>query len=216
VWKCRCGDYESNGYLNWREMYILRPRLHLNGCYISKTSYARPGENSFQDANYKPWHLVNYFRYLRFFSCGAALMLTTADNPLNVVGLLKSKNNAMKNKTLVSGTYLLQGNTVTAVFKRKAMEVASSVPNSRFKRKKDDNNNSGSTVVEHVFHLELEIISKKNRLNQTLNWLNFSVDTVYRNGMKSTSEFEVQSLIRFPPFWFSAVRSYNTESTNPL
>ena len=114
------------------------------------------------------------------------------------------------------GTYLLQGNTVTAVFKRKAMEVASSVPNSRFKRKKDDNNNSGSTVVEHVFHLELEIISKKNRLNQTLNWLNFSVDTVYRNGMKSTSEFEVQSLIRFPPFWFSAVRSYNTESTNPL
>lgn len=46
-------------------MYLQRPRLRYNGCYISKTSYIRDGENSFQDRFYRPWHLVEYFRYLR-------------------------------------------------------------------------------------------------------------------------------------------------------
>lgn len=47
-------------------MYLQRPRLRYNGCYINKTSYIRDGENNFQDRFYRPWHLVEYFRYLRY------------------------------------------------------------------------------------------------------------------------------------------------------
>lgn len=49
-------------------MYLHRPRLRYNGCYINKTSYIRDGENNFQDHFYRPWHLVEYFRYLRYIT----------------------------------------------------------------------------------------------------------------------------------------------------
>ena len=64
VWGVNCGTFEPR-YISWRDMYLHRPRLSYNGCYISKTTYMRHGENSFQDQFYRPWHLVEYFRYLR-------------------------------------------------------------------------------------------------------------------------------------------------------
>lgn len=64
VWGVRCSSLGSYG--TWREMFIFRSRVHTAGCYISKTTYIRPGENSFQDRAYRPWHLVHYFRYFRW------------------------------------------------------------------------------------------------------------------------------------------------------
>lgn len=63
VWGVNCGGLTT--YESWRKMFIERPRLHFNGCYISKTTYVRNGENSFQDQFYRPWHVVEYYRYLR-------------------------------------------------------------------------------------------------------------------------------------------------------
>jgi len=209
MWKSGCGDPQTHGYTGWREMYMLRPRPYFNGCYISKTSYSRPGENSFQDVNYKPWHLVTYFRYLRFFSCGSVLMLTTSENPQNVVTSLKMD---WDRSNLVKGSYSLQGNIVTAVFKKKP---APAEPLSRFRRKKDQNNNTGSTIAEQIFHAEIEIVLKKSHRNSTLSWLQYSAETVYLNGARSTTEFDVPST-RFPAFWFSPVRSYTIESNSPL
>lgn len=51
-------------------MLIYRPHLWFHGAYISKTSYVRYGESSFQDSNYRPVYIVDYFRYLRFFPDG--------------------------------------------------------------------------------------------------------------------------------------------------
>ena len=65
VWGVNCGNCEPK-YQSWREMYRQRPRLRYNGCYINKTTYMRHGENSFQDQFYRPWHLVEYYRYLRY------------------------------------------------------------------------------------------------------------------------------------------------------
>ena len=42
------------------------------GCYISKASYVRVGEQSL-DNFYKPFHLVEYYRYIRFFADGECL-----------------------------------------------------------------------------------------------------------------------------------------------
>lgn len=63
TWGLNCGTLSD--YKTWRQMFIERPRLHFHGCYISKTTYIRHGENSFQDQFYRPWHFVAYYRYLR-------------------------------------------------------------------------------------------------------------------------------------------------------
>ena len=76
----------------WRELYLSRPHLHFCGCYISRASYIRAGElNGYQDQNYRPWHMVHYYRLLRFFPDGQLLMLTTADEPAAAVGQLQQR-----------------------------------------------------------------------------------------------------------------------------
>jgi len=54
-------------------------------------SYTREGERGFQDEFYKSWHLVCYYRYLRFFSEGRVSMLTCADEPREGVRVLAAK-----------------------------------------------------------------------------------------------------------------------------
>lgn len=48
IWGQSVGILKGSTYLSWRQMYIERPRVCFNGCYISKTSYLRYGERSFQ------------------------------------------------------------------------------------------------------------------------------------------------------------------------
>jgi len=40
-----------------------------SGCYISKCVYYRTGEKSL-DCYYRPYHRVEYYRYIRFFPEG--------------------------------------------------------------------------------------------------------------------------------------------------
>lgn len=80
-------------------MYTERPRVWFNGCYISKTSYLRYGERSFQDQFYRPVHLIEYYRYVRFFPDGTALMLTSPDEPAQTVGKLSNKT-GLRNEVL--------------------------------------------------------------------------------------------------------------------
>lgn len=48
VWGLQATILTASGYASWREMFINRPRVCFNGSYISKTSYLRYGERSFQ------------------------------------------------------------------------------------------------------------------------------------------------------------------------
>lgn len=63
VWGVSCGL--PGAYGSWREMFLHRPHPRYNGCYIARTTYFRPGETSYQDQNYHPWHVVQYYRYFR-------------------------------------------------------------------------------------------------------------------------------------------------------
>lgn len=91
VWGVNMGVLKGSPFSSWREMYINRPRVHFHGCYISRASYLRSGENSFQDQFYRPIQLVEYYRYVRFFADGQVLMLTTADEPQQCVAKLKQR-----------------------------------------------------------------------------------------------------------------------------
>lgn len=50
VWKSELKSLDVSEFCTWREMFYKRNRVLFNGCYISKASYLRLGENSFQVA----------------------------------------------------------------------------------------------------------------------------------------------------------------------
>jgi len=68
IWRLACAKVwgKNNSYpkpLCWRQAFLTRPRVHFSGCYMSKISYIREGERSFQDQeNYRAWHVVEYHR----------------------------------------------------------------------------------------------------------------------------------------------------------
>ncbi|XP_014287029.1 F-box only protein 9 [Halyomorpha halys] len=198
IWGMKCGGVGSL-YLSWREMFIHRPRLCFEGCYISKTTYIRHGENSFQDQFYKPWHLVEYFRYLRFFPDGRVLSLTTAEEPVSSVGLLKTRTPPPRHPPVFVGYYRLVDKTVSVVL----------MPGpDKYKNRCNTNNQSPT------FHMELEIATYKKRLHGQLVWRGYSLFT-RRNGVEINTDFDLPSA-RYPPFWFSRVKSYSSETNHPL
>ncbi|CAG5087429.1 Similar to FBXO9: F-box only protein 9 (Bos taurus) [Cotesia congregata] len=205
VWGVNCGQYEPR-YRSWRDMYLKRPRLQYNGCYISKTTYIRQGENSFQDEFYRPWHLVEYFRYVRFFPEGRVLMLTSTDDAQNCVNALKYRT--PRNLAVLIGHYRLHDNCITLVMKKQ--ESKSNINHNYKKKKREIIHDSG----EQTFHLELEIQSLHKRKNWQLLWIRYNIFTQYKNGQQATTCLNVFN--RYPSLKFSRVKSYTQESDRPL
>lgn len=193
--------------VSWRQMFIESARLSFNGCYIGKTTYIRSGENSFQDQFYRPWHIVAYYRYLRFFPDGTVLMLTSPDEPAVCVGQLKYRT--YKNPTILSGHYWLKDDKVTIMVYRN--EKSKNTFGYKRNKKRDvipDSNQETS-------HLEMQIQDYKKQRHIRLAWTGYSVYTCYKNGVENTCHFDLIGN-RFPPLWFSRVKSYTTESYSPL
>uniref|UniRef100_A0A183V650 F-box only protein 11 n=1 Tax=Toxocara canis TaxID=6265 RepID=A0A183V650_TOXCA len=88
----RITSEDETVYGCWRQVYISRPHVYLHGVYIGKCTYIRHGEASFQDQFYRPWHIVVYYRFMKFFADGTALMITSSEKPAQIVSQLKSKS----------------------------------------------------------------------------------------------------------------------------
>lgn len=202
AWGVNCGTYAPE-YQCWREMYLLRPRLRYNGCYISKTSYIRHGENSFQDRFYRPWQLVEYFRYLRFFPEGKVLMLTSTDEAQACVNAMKSR--IPRNPSVLVGHYRLHDNFVTVVLKK---QETKSVAVARKKKREP--------TREQTFHIEFEIKDHYKRTNSLLKWLGYTIVTRYGNEHEARMSLKCAIAGRYPPLKFSRVKSYTQESEAPL
>ncbi|XP_048477843.1 F-box only protein 9 isoform X1 [Plutella xylostella] len=210
TWGLDCGTPKSLGYPCWRQMYVRRARLLLHGCYISKTTYLRHGENAYQDTFYRPCYLIEYYRYLRFFPEGLVLMWTTADEPAACVGHLK--NRATKNNVqgIMSGHYRLIGDKVIVVLKKTCDKKAERLPaaHTRFRTRRRD---PPSEPQEQMYHLELQLRAVKSRRNWQLAWRGYSV----ASRRDQWTAFEIQPA-KFPPFSFSRVRNYTADSAAPL
>ncbi|CAO1632069.1 unnamed protein product [Parajaminaea phylloscopi] len=74
-----------------RLTFIHLPRLRLTGCYIAACHYSRPGL-SVDNAWVKVYHLVEFFRSIRFLPDGRALTLLTTDSPKETVGKMHAAN----------------------------------------------------------------------------------------------------------------------------
>ena len=209
IWRVACmkvwGSNVSQTSMTWREMFLTRPRVNFNGCYISKINYQRYGENSFQDQFYRPVQIVEYFRLIRFLSNGTVLMFTSADELQNSVNKLKNVQNALQSNdtSILKGHYHYQDSTVLIVIKKQL------ATNQKFKRKNISDENT------FTFFLELDITDTPRKKFTKLMWKNYSI-THFRNGEDLSSDFDLTSSSMYPPFYFSPVRSFHAESRECL
>ncbi|XP_052758166.1 F-box only protein 9 [Galleria mellonella] len=213
TWGIECGTPRSGGYLSWRHMYVSRPRLLLHGCYISKTTYLRHGENSFQDQFYRPWYLIEYYRYLRFFPEGVVLMWTTAEEPVACVGHLRYRT-PKTSMGIMAGHYRLMGDKVVIVIKKtNADKKPAQASNTRFRSRRKDSHDQH----EQTFHIELQLSDARARRNWRLAWRRYSACARrdLRDLRDHCTQFEL-SAAKFPPFAFSPVRAYTAHAHAPL
>ncbi|CAL4106033.1 unnamed protein product, partial [Meganyctiphanes norvegica] len=206
VWGIKCGPVGTYG--SWRNMFVERPHPRYNGCYISCTTYFRVGESNFRDQNYQPWHVVRYYRYIRFFPEGKVFMLTCSDDPKISIGHLKNKE--IKNPQVLQGNYRIHGSNVSLLFKRSKRQ-------SMKNKKKIRGMHIGTTdVQETTFQLEFEMGMIKNNNNWQLSWRDYTIISVYQDERQHVGKPCINDVNRFPPLKFSRVKSYNLESQEPL
>ncbi|XP_077990409.1 F-box only protein 9-like [Glandiceps talaboti] len=214
IWKMACismwgiNCHLTKEYNSWREMFINRPHLKTNGVYISKASYVRHGERSL-DQFYRPWHTVEYYRYIRAFPDGELQMVTSPDDPYMIISKLKTK--CSKISGIMHGHYRMVGDKVFAVFQKFDYNMYD-----RSVRRYRRNRNNTVSDTEQTFHVELTVQTIGHKAQAKLIWDQYSSHTYYRStGLTSTSEFELD-VNRYPPFYFSRVKSYMATTNSPL
>jgi len=190
---------------DWRSFFLKRPRVHLSGCYISKMTYMREGERSFTDHEFcRAWHVVTYYRLIRFLPGGLVVMNTTADSPqeaVKVMGLNMAHGYV--------GQYKTVDNRVICVVKKiEPPAPIQDLNQPTYKRKKKKNERPYVfEVPEMVLHFELQIEGKKFK---QMHWVNYATTSKYKStGREQTTEFDVRNENNFPSLHFSVVRSYN-------
>ncbi|XP_064652040.1 F-box only protein 9-like [Lineus longissimus] len=195
VWSRKCGRPTQFG--SWRKMFISRPHPNYGGCYLSRMSYLRHGEKG-MDNYYRPVFIVEYYRYIRFYTDGTAVMVTSAEDPNIIVNQLNCARPGISG--MLFGRYQIVGNQITAVLKR---------PNIQNNR----NRRNQIADIEQTFHLDLLISGRKNL---RLKWQHFAVHTLKKSSNHTNMcEFELTTNA-YPTLHFARVRSYSTVSETPL
>ncbi|CAH1239850.1 FBXO9 [Branchiostoma lanceolatum] len=207
VWGINCGTPSLYG--SWRDMYINRPHFRYDGVYISKTSYVRPGEQGL-DTFYRPFHMVEYYRYMRFFPDGTMLLLTSADEPYGIVPKLRGKGTSMTG--MYTGHYRLQGDKMAAFLKKR-----NPYEQNQYYRYTRGYGRSRENVpqTEQSFHVEMRLADVGQRKNAKLIWLRYSCQILNkRTRTTSVTDFDID--MKYPPLVFSRVKSYMTAAESPL
>lgn len=250
VWKLACiniwGQHVASDHSilskydeSWRMMYIKKPRVNCNGIYISRATYIRQGELSFQDrlsSNYRPVHLVEYFRYFRFFPNGIALMLTSPDEPIACISRMKDPmrsynyvsktdifeqylkndddtNDCNRNQSsVIQGVYkLVEPNIVSILLKKVSFDIDTSIGRMYMKK---SNRRQELVRTEQIFKIEMYVRSSKNKNNNQLTWKSYVAEyEKSTHGIRVVSHFDtITQPAKFPPFWYSKVKSYSNFS----
>ncbi|GFR71410.1 F-box only protein 9 [Elysia marginata] len=207
VWGLNLGSCKKFGN-SWRRMMIERPHLLFDGCYISKVTYVRPGEQGL-DNFYRPFHLVEYFRYIRFFPNGQVLMLVSPEDPLQ--SLPKLKNSNSQSPGILKGGYRMADSKVTCLLKRVRTESHSN--QYRYKRQQRQANNQAD---ESCYVVECDIVSSGRRAHAQLVWKSYAIQNISKlTGEQVHNQFDLNKR-SFPPLIFSRVKSYTSTSSEPL
>ncbi|KAK0404978.1 hypothetical protein QR680_017735 [Steinernema hermaphroditum] len=198
-------------FLSWRDMYLQVPHLQFFGVYVAKTTYLRHGESSFQDKFYRPWHMVTYYRILRFFANGSVLMLTSPEHPSTLVGHLRNRRDAKGCEGILFGRYWNNGSSIsmklTQVVNRKKARQHQVLNSKRLKGVV-----APHELVEKNFFLELKFSERRSHSNKAhgiLLWSKYEYSHVLVDGSLSKGDFHVIGDTQsYPPFYLSRVKSF--------
>ncbi|VDN56878.1 unnamed protein product [Dracunculus medinensis] len=195
----------EGNFANWRHMFISCPHLYFHGVYIGKCTYFRPGEASFQDNFYRPWHIITYYRFMRFFADGVVIMVTSSDPPVQIVSALKSKSTRL-NGVLFGRYWSTTQGRIAAEFHRKSNGSQQKL----FQKKRFIGREFFShEIIDQKFYLELRFGSgRKRSAHCTLHWDKYDCTFTYLDGNVSTNSFNVNDRQAFPSFSFSRVKSF--------
>lgn len=208
IWGMNIGRPKLYG--SYRNMYVQRPHLLYNGCYISRSEYYRQGEKSL-DNYYRPFHLVEYFRYVRFFPDGQVLMLTSPDDPSSALCKLKSRFSKVPG--ILHGYYKMAGDQVTAVLRRR--QVVDHTPVVYRYKGRRRNQNDNQDTGDNSFHVEFMLTKSRRGPHSQLTWSHYSAHVVYRSGQETVTDFELNKK-SYPPLLFSRVKNYTSMTDAPL
>ncbi|XP_047145267.1 F-box only protein 9 isoform X1 [Hydra vulgaris] len=199
IWgtSCKVTHLYSN---SWRLMYYQRPHIQYNGLYISVNTYIRTGEQTL-NSSYKPCHLVQYCKYLRFFTDGTVLVYASADDPKLVVEVMHSP--PYRDRTVYKGHYRLVGTNFIHVYYMRSSAVFDG------KRKR----NTVLETQEQHFFMRLILENTKKQKNNKLSWENYSYQ-VKNKKSGQVNEGKVDTVFR--PYIFNPVRSYCAYSSASL
>ncbi|CAH1738321.1 F-box only protein 9 [Aphis gossypii] len=209
LWRRACSKFwpsnvkdivQYNG--SWRQMFIERPSVLTIGCYISKISYVRRGEESFVDnSNGRSFNVV-YYRYLRFYSDGRVVKVQSDDHPSKVVPKLQTRESRIRAPYKVyPGHYRLSGKQL---FVTLYSEVE--LPRGFHRQLGLDKNNQRKTT----FNMVLEISKYKSKHNWKLRCTDYEI--IYKNSVNKVmvTKYDLSNN-RLPPFIFSRVKCYGDE-----
>ncbi|CAG9533664.1 unnamed protein product [Cercopithifilaria johnstoni] len=213
LWHTICRSTFGAKYINsmscatlvsWRQMYVACPHPYLHGVYIGKMTYLRNGEASFQDQFYRPWHIVVYYRMLKFFADGTVIMIITSEAPAQIVGLLKSKTPRLAG-VLFGHYWMLGQDRIAAQFHGRNEK---SLQRTR-RTQRSSNQFVPYEIVDQKFDMKLHFgDGKKRRAHCVLQIFEYNCAITYLDGKVSHSCLDTTDRQAYPPLFFSRVKSY--------
>ncbi|CAM4761420.1 unnamed protein product [Rotaria magnacalcarata] len=209
TWGVQTGNPSTN--INWRYMFINRPHVVFNGVYISRTSYIRQGEQSL-DTFYSPWHLVEYYRYMRFFPDGIVVIYTSAEEPRTSVARLKNRY-SIRDPALLYGNYRLQNDRVIIVAKRNTQRTLT-INNPQRRGVRD----AQISDIEQIMNMEFEMCDAGKKKHHQLTWTHYEIKSIdKRTGDERSNLLDAANdRHAYPPLIFSRVKSYSLASEQLL
>jgi len=211
LWKAICirvwgvNISSNNQYNGWRNMIILRPRVKYDGLYISFNTYVRIGEQTI-GCYYKPCHLVEYYKYLRFFADGTVLIYTAGEEPQSVIQLLQQPPQRYPDGCY-RGYYRLTNTNIVNIFFTRISQLPLADNYRRRRREKPPD------VKEQNFIMKLELEDSSKRRNNVLLWNNYTYHVKNRRTGEPIGVENDISYNDFKPFVFSRIKRYNSKSS---
>jgi F-box protein 9 len=212
---------KDRNQIDWRRIYLERPRVNCDGVYISRTRYIRQGDVGFQDVTYRPFHVIRYYRYLRCFPDKRVLILTTNEEPEKIIPIFRHASHAKQfspELSILEGSYdLVDTNQLVIVAEKD------------FSLDRDQNRQPGLGQKRHGrFHwsrqtplsqrfdykFQLKTVESRPFRNNTLKWIDYTITSRLETGQEITS-FDLSS-DSFPNLTFCRVKRFNLKQTEPL
>lgn len=208
---------ESENSVDWRTVFLEKPRVNYDGVYISRTRYIRQGDVGFQDLTYRPFHVIRYYRYLRFFPDKRVLILTTNEEPDRIVPIFRHalyKRQFSSELSIIEGTYEISNDSQISIVAEK--DFKNITVSSHQARRHEQLYWSLQTpqLQKFILKFKLDTIASRPYRNNALKWLEYTILARFDTGQEVTS-FDLTP-DTFPNLSFARVKKFNLKLTNPL